>query len=146
MEILKQFEVILLSYFYAILFMILYEFFNRLFYSKKGKFIRLPFEIIFFLIMTLIYFVLLLKIYDGKFNIFIILFVILGIITYMMLLQIHVLRYYDYIFKKINNKLTHFKFKLKSKFAIIKMNYRKRKIEHEKNSRTKRTNKDKKRP
>lgn len=142
MEILKQFEVLLLSYFYSILFMIMFDFFNRLFFFKKGKIIRLPFELLFFLMMTLIFFILLLKIYDGKFNIFIILFMILGVITYMMCLQIHVLRYYDYLFKKINNKITHFKFKIKVKFGIMKMKYRKRKQEHAKNSRSKRTNKN----
>ena len=142
MEILKQFEVLLLSYFYSILFMIIFDFFNRLFFFKKGKIIRLPFELLFFLIMTLIFFILLLKIYDGKFNIFIILFIVLGVITYMMCLQIHFLRYYDYLFKKINNKITHFKFKIKVKFGIMKMKYRKRKQEHAKNSRSKRTNKN----
>lgn len=142
MEILKQFEVLLLSYFYSILFMIIFDFFNRLFFFKKGKIIRLPFELLFFLMMTLIFFILLLKIYDGKFNIFIILFMVLGVITYMMCLQIHFLRYYDYLFKKINNKITHFKFKIKVKFGIMKMKYRKRKQEHAKNSRSKRTNKN----
>ena len=142
MEILKQFEVLLLSYFYSILFMIIFDFFNRLFFFKKGKIIRLPFELLFFLMMTLIFFILLLKIYDGKFNIFIILFMVLGVITYMMCLQIHFLRYYDYLFKKINNKITHFKFKIKVKFGIMKMKYRKRKQEYAKNSRSKRTNKN----
>ena len=142
MEILKQFEVLLLSYFYSILFMIIFDFFNRLFFFTKGKIIRLPFELLFFLMMTLIFFILLLKIYDGKFNIFIILFMVLGVITYMMCLQIHFLRYYDYLFKKINNKITHFKFKIKVKFGIMKMKYRKRKQEHAKNSRSKRTNKN----
>lgn len=142
MEILKQFEVILLSFFYSILFMILFDFFNRLFYCKKGKLIRLPFEILFFLILTLVFFILLLKVYDAKFNIFIILFIVLGVITYVLLLQIHFQLYNDYLFKKINNKLTHFKFKLKVKFGIIKMKYRKAKIKYAKNSRSKRTNKN----
>ena len=142
MEILKQFEVILFSYFYAILFMILFDLFNRIFFTKKGKIIRFPFELFFFLTMTLIFFILLLKIYDGKFNVFIILFIILGVITYVLSLQIHILRYYDYLFKRLNNKITHFKFKIKAKFGIMKMKYRKRKQEHAKNSRTKRTNKN----
>ena len=142
MEILKQFEVLLLSYFYSILFMIIFDFFNRLFFFKKGKLIRLPFELLFFLMMTLIFFILLLKIYDGKFNIFIILFMVLGVITYMMCLQIHFLRYYDYLFKRLNNKIIYFKFKIKAKFGIMKMKYRKRKQEHAKNSRSKRTNKN----
>lgn len=144
MEILNQFELILLSFFYSIFFMFIYDLFNALFYKQKGKIIRFVFELILFILATLLFFICMLIIYNGKFNIFIILFLILGIILYVYLLQPFVLKYYSYLININKNKLLHFKLSIKSKFDIIKMNRRKKKIENEKNRRTKRTNKDKK--
>lgn len=144
MELSVQFQVILVSYFYGFLFMIIIDLFNRLFYFKKGTLIRLIFETLLFICMSLIYFLIMLITCDAIFNIFIILFLLLGVLSYIVLLQKYMLSFYDFIFVKTNKKVLMFKLKLKAKYDKIKMKHRKKKISHEKNKWTKRSNTNKK--
>ena len=53
MDIQIQFEVILTSFFFGFLFMIIYDLLNCFLYKKKGKFIRLIIETSIFLVLTL---------------------------------------------------------------------------------------------
>lgn len=132
-----QFEVVLFSFLFPILFMICFDQFNVVFINKKGKLIRLIFEIIFFLFFTVLFFFFLLKICNAKFNINIIFFLFLGLSFYIHVLKIHFLEYYDEINKKIQKKLTLIKLSYKAKCDRIKMYKRKKK--NEKNSRPKRS-------
>lgn len=139
-----QFQVILVSYFYGFFFMIQFDIFNRLFYYKKGKFIRLLFEIIFYVFNALIYFILMLKTNNAIFNIFSLLFISFGIISYLILLQKYILKYLNYLFNKVAKKVLIIRLKLKVKYDKIIMERRKRKLEYEKNKRTKGSHKKEK--
>ena len=136
MDLSSQFKVILVCYFYGFLFMISYEIFNRIFYYKKGKLIRLIFEVIFFIIHSIIFFVLMLLTNNAIFNIFIFLFLLLGAITYFILLKPYMIELIDQIYKVINKKLLHIRLKIKAKCDKIKLQKRKKK-RYEKNHRTK---------
>ena len=134
MNLSTQFQVILLNFLYGILFMIVYDFINRLTYKKKGKIIRFIVELITFLILTLIYFILMLAICNNVLNIFSPLFIFLGIIVYIVLIQKFFQNINEIIFTKIKCKRLYFK----AKFDIIKMKRRKnRLVKHEKNRKPK---------
>lgn len=137
MDLNVQFQVILVSYFYGFFFMLCYDLFNRIFYSKKGKLIRLIFELIFFLSFTLLFFIIMLLTCNAYFNIFIILFLLLGVISYILIIQPYFLKYYDVLVNKVYKKLLIIKLKIKVKYDKIKMEKRKKKRQYEKNRRTK---------
>ncbi len=139
MNILIQFQIILASFFFGILFMILYDFVNRLLYFKKGKLIRLLLEIIFFLSMTLFFFFMMLKIANAKLNIFIPLFIVLGILFYIFTLQSYFQKTYQFVFHKFGIKIKQKKLYLSAKYDKIKMKRRKARLKkkHEKNTKSK---------
>ena len=142
MEIINQFEVMISSFFFGIFFMITFDFFNRMFYKKKGKLIRLVFEILLFLLLTLLFFIIVLNTYNGNFNIFIPMFIMLGIIIYMYFLQYHFQYAYSNLFHFLSKKIKQKKLYLSSKFDTIKMNRRKARIKrYEKNQKSKKGNK-----
>lgn len=135
MELSKQFQVILASFLFGILFMIIYDFINRVTYSKKGKIIRFIIELITFLSLSFLYFLIMLKISNNQLNIFLPLFIILGIITYILLLQ----SFFQHINEIIFNKIKCKRLSLKAKFDIIKMERRKKRLKrkYEKNKKPK---------
>ena len=101
MELSKQFQVILASFLFGILFVIIYDFINRATYNKKGKIIRFIIELITFLSLSFIYYLIMLKISNNQLNIFLPLFIILGIIAYILLLQSFFQHVNEIIFNKI---------------------------------------------
>lgn len=123
-----QFEIILISFLFGIFFMIFYDLFNAIFYFKKGKILRLPFEILFFLAFSFLFFLLTLKICNAKLNIFIILFLFFGVLFYIAFLRYYFLSLYNFIVSKIKLKLFH----IKNRIAIIKAK-RKKKSKNEEN-------------
>ena len=135
MELSKQFQVILASFLFGILFMIIYDFINRVTYSKKGKIIRFIIELITFLSLSFLYFLIMLKISNNQLNIFLPLFIILGIITYIFLLQ----SFFQHVNEIIFNKIKCKRLSLKAKFDIIKMERRKKRLKrkYEKNKKPK---------
>lgn len=144
MNLLVQFEVILSSYLFGIIFMIFYDFLNRLLYNKKGKLIRFLIELIFFVLMSILFFIIMLKISNANLNIFIPLFLFLGILTYIFTIQYYFTFAYQKLFEYISLKIKKQKLFLSSKFDIIKMKYRKAKIaRYEKNKRSKRNSSSK---
>ena len=121
--------------------MILYDFINRFLFYKKGKLIRFIFELIFFLSMALIFFVILLKISNANLNVFIPIFIFLGVLSYIFLMQYFFIYLYNKIFMYFSDKLKEKKILIQNKFAIIKERIKKRKIaKHEKNQKSKRNN------
>lgn len=133
-----QFEVILTSFFFGIILMILYDFLNCFLYNKKGKLIRFLIELIFFSMMSLLFFIVLLKISNANFNIFIPIFVFLGVLTYLFTIQYFFTSLYNKLFVLFSNKLKEKKILFHTKFDIIKENFRKRKMKrNEKNQRSK---------
>ena len=135
MELSKQFQVILASFLFGILFMIIYDFINRVTYSKKGKIIRFIIELITFLSLSFLYFLIMLKISNNQLNIFLPLFIILGIITYILFLQ----SFFQHVNEIIFNKIKCKRLSLKAKFDIIKMERRKKRLKrkYEKNKKPK---------
>lgn len=141
MNLNEQFQVIIVSILFGIIFMIFYEFVNKLTYNKKGKIIRFIIELIYFLFMSLLFFIILLYINDAVFNIFIILFLFIGIIIYLLLFQIYFQKLYAFIFSFLKNKYNKVINPIKEKFAII--NKKKKVKKHEKNKRSKKNNNSK---
>ena len=135
MELSKQFQVILASFLFGILFMIIYDFINRATYSKKGKIFRFIIELITFLSLSFLFFLIMLKISNNQLNIFLPLFIILGIITYILLLQ----SFFQHVNEIIFNKIKCKRLSLKAKFDIIKMERRKKRLKrkYEKNKKPK---------
>lgn len=141
MDIQIQFQVILTSFLFGFLFMIIYDLLNCFLYKKKGKIIRLFVETLVFLLLTLLYFILMLNIYNAKLNIYIPLFVFLGIIVYMFTVQSSFQYAYNNIYQFLSKKLKQKKLYFSSKFDIIKMKIRKARItKHEKNKKSKKGN------
>lgn len=138
MELSKQFQVILASFLFGILFMIFYDFINRATYHKKGKIIRFIIELITFISLSFLYLLIMLEISNNQLNIFLPLFIILGIITYILLLQ----SFFQHINEIIFNKIKCKRLSLKAKFDIIKMERRKKKKKrkYEKNKKSKESN------
>ena len=120
MNLSSQFEVILASLLFGILFMIIYECINTFMYYKKGKLIRFIVETIYFLFMSLLFFLIMLKICYASLNIFIPLFIILGIILYISFLQSYFQYAYNISYKYICKKIDNKKVEIKAKFDIIK--------------------------
>lgn len=135
MELSKQFQEILASFLFGVLFMIIYDFINRATYSKKGKISRFIIELITFLSLSFLYFLIMLKISNNQLNIFLPLFIILGIITYILLLQ----SFFQHVNEIIFNKIKCKRLSLKAKFDIIKMERRKKRLKkkYEKNKKPK---------
>lgn len=135
MELSKQFQIILTSFLFGILFMIIYDFINRVTYNKKGKIIRFIIELITFLSLSFLYFLIMLKISNNQLNIFLPLFIILGIITYILLLQ----SFFQHVNEIFFNKIKCKRLSLKAKFDIIKMERRKKRLKrkYEKNKKPK---------
>ena len=129
MSILVQFEVILASFFFGMIFMILFDLFNRLFYRKKGKLVRLVAEVLFFCIMALLFFYIMLKIANARLNIFIPLFIIIGALIYIFYLQNYFLTAYQFVFNKIHNKIKQKKLYWSARIDAMKMKKRKAKYQ-----------------
>jgi peptidoglycan/xylan/chitin deacetylase (PgdA/CDA1 family) len=81
---------------------------------------------------------------NAIFNIFSLLFISFGIISYLILLQKYILKYLNYLFNKVAKKVLIIRLKLKVKYDKIIMERRKRKLEYEKNKRTKGSHKKEK--
>lgn len=145
MDLSTQFQMIITCILFGIIYMITFEFINRLLYRKKGKIIRLLVETISFVFVTLIFFICMLLIANAKLNIFIPLFLLLGVTLYICFLEKYFQEVIDKFICKIENKQKQLAFLFTNKFAIIKKRYERHKNKrHEKNKRSKASNRHKK--
>ena len=112
-----QFEVVLICLLSGYLFMIVFEFINRMLYKQKGKISRFVIELIVFISYTFAFFLVMLKTNNNDLNIYIPLFLLLGAILYIYTLQPTLQYSNEIFFSKIVKKRLY----LKEKFDIIKM-------------------------
>ena len=77
-----QFQVIIFSFLFGVIFLAIYQLFNIIFYRLKGTLIRFVFEIILFGFCVTVYFIILFIINNAILNIYLPLFIILGAIFY----------------------------------------------------------------
>ena len=102
----QQFQVILFSLLFGMIFLACYDIFNRTFYKIRGKLVRFVLELIFFSVLSTIYFFILFLINDAILSIYMPLFLILGGFIYMKFLSFPLLCIYEKIVGKIEHKLS----------------------------------------
>ncbi len=125
---------IFFSFFMGFLSFLIYDFFNRIFYKKQGKFIRLIFEISLFSSLALIYYYILCSICSGKYNIFYFAFFGIGLVVYYTFYRIHFLRKIEqltfylkkYIYIPLLKRKRSFILRLKKIFKIKKKERKKK--------------------
>lgn len=117
----QQFQILLFSFLYGFLMMMIFDLFNRMLFRQKGKLIRLVLEIFFFSVASLLYFIIHLFISNAIFNIFLPVFLILGIFAYIYTLQPYCLVLYDRIVTKFSKKIHHLWLSFSRKIDIIKI-------------------------
>jgi len=124
--LIQQFQAIFGSLILGVVFLLLWAIFNRIFLKFKGKIIRFPFELLFFTLITLIYFYFLIKVNDGKFSFYFLIFLLVGaglcykfyLGAFLMLLEKCLI--------KIKVKLAKIKIFKKIKTKISKLNWKKK--------------------
>lgn len=121
----RQFQSIVLSISFGMFFMFIYSLFYRLF-SKRKFFIRFPFELILFISLTNLFYILNIYINEGILNIYIPLFIVIGMILYKVFYDKYIMKYFNKLIDIIN-KLVIDKLKLaiKNIYDIIKNKKRK---------------------
>jgi len=98
MSIEVQIQLMVMSILFGFIFMIIYSFFNELFYKNR---FRIIIELPLFVFGTLLYFFFLYKINGGFLNIYLILFILIGILIYTLFYIKLFLFKYTIIHKKI---------------------------------------------
>lgn len=121
MSLIDQFEIIIFSFVYGIIFISIYDLFNRLFYKIKGKLIRFVLELTLFSILSIVYFFTLFLLNDASLSIYLPISLILGMLFYYKFVCFYMLSLYENIIKSINNKLDPVKVYFRKKFVIIKL-------------------------
>ena len=131
MPLLSQFQTFIGSFFLGSFFLFTWTLFNRIFYSQKLFFIRIPFEILLFLLFSKTYYVFLCEYGYGLFNIFYILSLLLGMYFYY--------RFYAYSFELFFEKVAIslkriiiIPFELKIKIFRDKFKNRRKQRKHDK--------------
>ncbi len=117
----QQFQVILFSLLFGMIFLACYDIFNRTFYKIRGKLVRFVLELIFFSVLSTIYFFILFLINDAILSIYMPLFLILGGFIYMKFLSFPLLCIYEKIVGKIEHKLSKIHLFFSKKKDIIKI-------------------------
>ena len=103
------------------IFLACYDIFNRTFYKIRGKLVRFVLELIFFSVLSTIYFFILFLINDAILSIYMPLFLILGGFIYMKFLSFPLLCIYEKIVGKIEHKLSKIHLFFSKKKDIIKI-------------------------
>ena len=120
MSLSQQFQIIIFSFLFGILFLASYDLFNRIFYRIKGKFVRFVLELIFFSILSGLYFLVLFLINDAVLTIYLPLLIILGALFYIKFLSFPLLRLYEIMIQWVKKKLSQYNKKMKKNLKIIK--------------------------
>ena len=120
MSLSQQFQIIIFSFLFGILFLASYDLFNRIFYRIKGKFVRFVLELIFFSILSGLYFLVLFLINDAVLTIYLPLLIILGALFYIKFLSFPLLRLYEIMIQWVKKKLSPYKQKKKKNLKKIK--------------------------
>ena len=115
MSLSQQFQIIIFSFLFGILFLASYDLFNRIFYRIKGKFVRFVLELIFFSILSGLYFLVLFLINDAVLTIYLPLLIILGALFYIKFLSFPLLRLYEIMIQWVKKKLSPYNQKIKKK-------------------------------
>lgn len=118
----QQFQIIIFSFLFGIIFLASYDLFNRIFYKIKGKFVRFVLELIFFSLLSSFYFFILFAINDAVLTIYLPLLIILGALFYIKFLSFPLLIIYESIIKKIKNKIRPCFLSIKKYLIRIKIN------------------------
>lgn len=136
MSLLLQIQVAVISFFFGAFFLLLFGFINRLFY--RITIIKNFCIILYFMIMSSIYFVLLVHFTDGVLRIYYPLFMLLGGFIYQKIYAKYFLKLYDKILNKINHIFIRpIHLKIKQIQSILKMK-RKKRLEKRQNGKRKR--------
>ena len=120
MSLSQQFQIIIFSFLFGILFLASYDLFNRIFYRIKGKFVRFVLELIFFSILSGLYFLVLFLINDAVLTIYLPLLIILGALFYIKFLSFPLLRLYEIMIKWVKKKLSPYNQKMKKNLKKLK--------------------------
>ena len=121
-----QFQVIIFSFLFGVIFLAIYQLFNIIFYRLKGTLIRFVFEIILFGFCVTVYFIILFIINNAILNIYLPLFILLGAIFYQKYLSFPFLLVYGKIRKNYDYKIEKTKKSIYNKINKLK-NFLKRK-------------------
>lgn len=138
----KQFQIILISYLFGMIFLACYDIFNRTFYKLKGKLVRFVFELIFFSVLVTIYYFVIFLINDGILSIYMPLFLIIGGLVYLKFVSSPLQCLYEKIVGRIEQKLTKLHLFFLKKCNIMKLKLRKlrgqinEKIKNKRNTKT----------
>lgn len=120
MSLSQQFQIIIFSFLFGILFLASYDLFNRIFYRIKGKFVRFVLELIFFSILSGLYFLVLFLINDAVLTIYLPLLIILGALFYIKFLSFPLLRLYEIMIQRVKKKLSPYNQKMKKNLKKLK--------------------------
>lgn len=120
MSLSQQFQIIIFSFLFGILFLASYDLFNRIFYRIKGKFVRFVLELIFFSILSGLYFLVLFLINDAVLTIYLPLLIILGALFYIKFLSFPLLRLYEIMIQWVKKKLSPYNQKTKKNLKKLK--------------------------
>ena len=120
MSLSQQFQIIIFSFLFGILFLASYDLFNRIFYRIKGKFVRFVLELIFFSILSGLYFLVLFLINDAVLTIYLPLLIILGALFYIKFLSFPLLRLYEIMIQWVKKKLYPYNQKMKKNLKKLK--------------------------
>lgn len=120
MSLSQQFQIIIFSFLFGILFLASYDLFNRIFYRIKGKFVRFVLELIFFSTLSGLYFLVLFLINDAVLTIYLPLLIILGALFYIKFLSFPLLRLYEIMIQWVKKKLSPYNQKTKKNLKKLK--------------------------
>ena len=120
MSLSQQFQIIIFSFLFGILFLASYDLFNRIFYRIKGKFVRFVLELIFFSILSGLYFLVLFLINEAVLTIYLPLLIILGALFYIKFLSFPLLRLYEIMIQWVKKKLPPYNQKMKKNLKKLK--------------------------
>ncbi len=136
MPLLLQIQIAVISFFFGAFFLLLFGLINRLFYH--ASIIKNIFVILYFMLMSSVYFMLLVHFTDGVLRIYYPLFILLGGFTYQKIYAQYFLRLYDKVLIKLNHVFIRpIYLKIKHIQGILKMK-RKKKEEKRRNGKRKR--------
>lgn len=126
MTLLVQIQVAIFSFFFGAIFLLFFGFINRLFF--KITFVKNILIIAYFLLMSIIYFYLLVLLNDGILRIYYPLFIILGAFMYQKFYAPYFLRFYEKIVLLFNKYLINpIRLKINKRKSILKLKKEKRK-------------------
>lgn len=120
MSLQEQFQIIIFSFLYSIIFIATYNLLNRLTYKIKGHILRLFLELSFFTLHSLLFFYVLLKLNNAILSIYIPLAFIAGILFYLKFLSFHTLLFYEHLIKYLKKKMLPVKKHFQTRYNKVK--------------------------